>query len=213
VLHGIQSLRAGSYSLAEEQFRQALSMDAENPQAAYYLAVAQQKRGALNEAAASFRRALADSPQGGFLHAQLGLTLAVLRDPSAGGHLERALELAKDDTEARLTVARGFLALEAWSKAEGTLLDAEQQDSSHPEILAELFQLYVLLGNYEAARPYAQRAAAANPADARVQYRVGMFWAGEGEVARAREALTRAAALEPQNQKIRALLERVSAQP
>ena len=112
-----------------------------------------------------------------------------------------------------LVAGRGFVILEDWSSAEGALLAAARYDAAHPEVLAELFQLYALLGKQEPARQYAGQAAAANPEDARVQYRVGLFWAGEGEVIKAREALTRAATLDPGNKKIQSLLDRISAHP
>jgi tetratricopeptide (TPR) repeat protein len=96
-----------------------------------------------------------------------------------------------------LTAGSGLMALEQYDRSEVTLARALELWPGHPRVLALLFQLYVLREDGPKARNYATLALQANPKDARLYYRVGLFWAAEQDLPRAAETLRQALSLEP----------------
>src|SRR5260370_14090947 len=59
---GLQYLRAGWFDRAEPLFRSALARHGERPEILHFLAVCLSQRGALSEAEAMWRKALAQDP-------------------------------------------------------------------------------------------------------------------------------------------------------
>ena len=211
VLFGTRSLYSGDYKTAAEQLSRALASDPSNAEALYYFGVAMQKLEKPAEAVEAFEKALSINPKLALAQANLGLTLAAMGNgDKARPHLARAMELEPRDFSVNLTAARGYLALEDFGAAEMALMRSLELYPSEPQALAELFQLYALWDKSELARRYAALAAEANPNDARLQYRLGLFWAAEHDFDRAREALKRAAAMAPGNPEIRHMLDEIS---
>ena len=108
-----------------------------------------------------------------------------------------------------LFAGRGFLRLEDFARAEAALVRALDLWPSHPGALAGAFELYVMWDKTQRARAYADLAAEANPNDAKLLFLVGLFWAGEGELERARSRLQRARTALPGDNNISDLLAKV----
>jgi tetratricopeptide (TPR) repeat protein len=206
VLHGTQALMAGNAGFAIEHFERATAKDPASAQAWYYAGVAHVRQRQFARAAECLVRSLELDPSSVAAHAWLGFALAAGKDTRAADHLEAAAVKAAGDFDAQLTVSRGFLLLERWDRAEGCLLRSLEIFDGHPATLAELFQLYVVTDRLHEARRYAALAADANPGDAAIQYKVALFWAGDGQRDKALESAGAAARLAPQNEQIRRLL-------
>src|ERR1700716_2633720 len=70
---GLQYLRAGWFDRAEPLFRSALARHGERPDILHFLAVCLSQRGALSDAEALWRKALAKDPNEPMLSYNLGL--------------------------------------------------------------------------------------------------------------------------------------------
>ncbi|MCI0625788.1 MAG: tetratricopeptide repeat protein [Acidobacteria bacterium] len=196
LIFGTNYLRQGDPGNAEQHFATALQSDPQNAEALYYLGLVQQQKGEHLKAIDTFQKALSVNPHLAIVHANLGLTLASLdRAEQARPHLERAVDLDSDDFGVNSSSGRGFLMLEDFPRAEKALLRSLQLWPSQSSVLIDLFQLYVLCGKNEQARRYAELAVDANPLDARLHYRVGLFWAAEQDFDRAKVALQKAVEL------------------
>lgn len=198
LIFGTNYLRKGDYRLAEERFISALRSDPQNTQALCYLGLVQQQKRELNLAVKTFEKALAIQPDLAVAHANLGMTLAGLgRAEAARYHLQRGAELDRDDFGVTFAAGRGFLALEDFPRAEISLSRSLELWPSQAEVLIDLFQLYALWGKSQEARRYADLAVVGSPQDARLRYRIGLFWAAEQDFERARKELQTAVTLKP----------------
>lgn len=198
LIFGTNYLRNGDHRLAEERFTSALRSDPLNPQALCYLGLVQQQKRELNLAAKTFEKALAIQPDLAVAHANLGLTLASLgRAEAARYHLQRGAELDQNDFSVTIAAGRGFLALEDFPRAEVSLSRSLELWPSHAEVLMDLFQLYVLWGKSNEARRFADLAIERSPQDARLHYRIGLFWASQQNFEKARKEFQTAVTLKP----------------
>ena len=210
IMRAGDAFKAGDYDSAEAQYREALGRDPDNTQALYYLGLIQKNKGQLSEAAESFQKALAGRPDLAVARANLGLTLAGLgQADQARSHLQQAIGADRDDFEVTYAGGRGFLTLRDFPAAETPLLRSLELWPDHPRVQADLFQLYALWGKIDAARKQVRSAIAANPKDSRLHYLAGLFWAGDGELDRARDVLRVAAKLSPNDVKVAHLLSRM----
>jgi tetratricopeptide (TPR) repeat protein len=210
ILRAGDAFRAGNYSSAEAQYREALGKDPDNTQALYYLGLIQKNKGQLREAAESFQKALAVRPDLAVARANLGLTLAGLgQADQAHIHLRQAIDADRDDFEVTYAGGRGFLTLRDFPAAETPLLLSLELWPDHPRVQADLFQLYALWGKIDAARKHVRSAIEASPNDSRLHYLAGLFWAGDGQLDRARDVLGVAAKLSPNDVKVARLLAKI----
>ena len=210
VARAANSIATGNYSFAETQLREAVRIDPENVQALYHLGMVQQEQHKFAEAVNTFRTVLSLDPELAMARATLGLALAELgRSEDALSELGKALESGVGSYEVALFAGRGFLRLEDFARAEIALVRALDLWPSHPQALAGAFELYVMWDKTQRARAYADLAAEANPHDAKLLFLVGLFWAGEGELERARSRLQRARTALPGDNNISDLLAKV----
>ncbi len=193
VIFGTNYLKQGDFSRAEEQFTSAVLIDPTNTEALYNLGLVQQHKGDYAAAVETFKRALTLNPNLPILHAYLGQLLAKQgRAAEARLHLARAGELEAQDFAVSYAIARGFLLLRDYPQAESWFLHSLQLWPNRPAVLIELFQLYTIVENTEKAQLFAERAIEATPQDARLRYRVGLFFASEKQFGRAIEELRKA---------------------
>ena len=103
---------ASAESAALKEFEQELRIDPTNANAAYEIGEMQRKSGQLDEAAASFRRALEAYPEFEEALVGLGRTLLAAGDPAAAlPHLRKAVSLNPRDEVAFYQIAQAHRAL------------------------------------------------------------------------------------------------------
>lgn len=153
VLHysrGIAYERSGNEAASEADFRAALAINPEQPQVLNYLgySMVEQNRN-LDEALDMIERAVAASPQSGYIVDSLGWVLYRLgRFDEAVGHMERAVELLAVDPvvndhlgDVYWAVGRQREAEFQWSRAL-SFIDAEDNDSeADPERIRRKMEL------------------------------------------------------------------------
>src|SRR5258708_27685541 len=86
---GLQYLRAGWFDRAEPLFRSALARHGERPDILHFLAVCLSQRGALGDAEALWRKALAKDPNEPMLSYNLGLVAPRHGPPAAAARALR----------------------------------------------------------------------------------------------------------------------------
>jgi Flp pilus assembly protein TadD len=198
VLLGMDFLRAAKYDLAEENFTSAVSIDPQNLQALYQLGFTLQQKQEYAQALDVYHKLLSLNPRIAVVHAEMGLMLATMgRNTEAHSHLEQALELDNDNFRVTLAAGRAFFLLEDYSRAEASLLRAQELFPSQPTVLVNLFQLYESWGKTIPAQRYAKLAIDANPRDGRLLAQTGTFWLEQRDFVQARRDLERAIGLDP----------------
>jgi tetratricopeptide (TPR) repeat protein len=198
VVLGTEYLRNGNYDLAEENFGRAVASDPQNLQARYQLALTWQQKQEYTKAINAYQEVLSLNPRIAVVHAELGLLLATMgRKAEAEPQLEQAVGLDQDSFRVSLTTGRAYLILADYSRAEASLLRAQQLFPSQPTVLINLFNVYQRWEKASPARQYAKLAADADPQDGALLGQTGAFWLQQRSFGQARRDLERAIALDP----------------
>ncbi len=194
---GTAAFEAKNWARAIGEFQAVLASNPPEPQgstAAYDLGVAQAHLGRNDDAAASFRMAIAKDP--GFLAAMANLVATdLLRNDitEARKVADRFVSLAPDS--ARAHYSRGLAAI-AGNDFAAARDDFSQLLKADPRYAVAHYDLGIAethLGSYAAAATEFNAALALSPSYARARFALGTVLLHNGEKAAAREAFDRAA--------------------
>ncbi len=153
---GWQSLQSGRGQEAEQQFRQALAVDARSAEALHGLAVIGHQTGNFQFALELFDRALAVDPSNASVHVNRGNTLnAVKKHDEAVESYRRALALSPGLVSALINMANALNAIGQLDAAIEALEQAGVRQPDSAEVLNNLGNLYKDRGEVrEAMRCY-----------------------------------------------------------
>ena len=182
--------RRGRYGEAAEHLRQGLKTTPNNPQAHYFLGLCYSKQSQLAEAIEQFRSAVRLAPK--FIPSRYNLGLALLllgRNDDAIEEFEEALRVLAGMGPSAET--SGFLAL------------------THRGLADALFRR----GKHDQALKHLEEALRANPNLGSAYSLRGEIASAQGRPDQAREDFRRALALDPRDERSRALLEALSGRP
>ena len=219
-------LRGAPLDLVVENYRTASRLEARLPTIFFRLGEALTRSGQLEEAAAAYEQAVTIDPQLAVAHRGLGqVALAQGRPAEAIEHLQRVLELGGDRNRATLTsLAQAQMRNGDSAAAEETARRAsevnvdlpvpdpvrvrvQQMNLSSRECNRRAVQL-IQSGRYEDALAQMLLVEESRPDEPSTHYRIGLCLARLGRVEEALPRLERAAELAPENEIVRAELER-----
>jgi tetratricopeptide (TPR) repeat protein len=183
-MQGVALSRLKRPAEAREAFTKMMSA-ATPAQASFLMGKAGYETGNFEEAAASFRQALAADPNLEGAHRELGKTLISLRDDD---NAEKELRLAGPaDTEA-LYFLGALLSQKQPTEAEALLKKAREQSPDFWGPLYYLGRLEAEQGRTKEAIPLLERAAKMNPEESAIQYQLGRAMQKAGREPEARAA-------------------------
>ncbi len=188
---------------AVEQFRAALTIDAQNPHAHALMALALTDCRRLEAARHEAELALQGFPDGAFYHYVLGVVLgASHRWKEAQNALENAIALDPDEAAYHARLAWIFVGQEKWREAgqsAGLSLALDPDEAG-----AHLCLGYSLLqtGQKEAAKAHFERAVALEPENEQAHNALGLYFARTGQAERGLEHVTEALRLNPEARNI-----------
>lgn len=193
VAPGIEALKSGDLSTAEDIFSSALRKGIKHPLIYHNLGVIAQQRGKHLEAISRFRQALALQPDFAPSHLLLGSSLLALkRDVEALGELRRAVTLMPKEPRARLQLAKAYEASGNWIAAVQQLQILVELAPQEPEYSYQLGRAWTKLSGWSY-----QRISQVNPRSARLQQALGQEYAIQGKYDLALAAFQKAAQLDP----------------
>lgn len=205
--------RQGEIEPGIDCLRRAIALIPTDPEAHYGLGTFLKEKGDLEGAIAELQTAVDYDP--GLLQAQYNLGLVLVRRGTpdlALRHFRAALESGPDHVPSMLELAELYITLGPASRAIPLLERALPLASpgEQASILANLGNARARLEDHEAAAAAFARALALDPGDAHTHYMLGCSIYALGRVAEAREAWTRALALDSQLQAARENLSRTA---
>jgi Tfp pilus assembly protein PilF len=188
----------GEWARAEAELRRALALEPGEPLAStahYDLGLAEARLGRLDEARASFARAVAGD--GDFVAARVNLVAVdLMRDDLAAARGDADALLARAPQSARGLYESGLAALRA-GDATTALRDFGALLARDPQYATGRYQLALAemkAGRFDDAERDLRSALALAPAFARARFALGAVLLHAGKRAEARDAFTRAAA-------------------
>lgn len=192
---GVALESSGRAAEAAAAFRNAVARDPAMARARLRLGALLGEAGQLEEALAHLREATTLAPESGEAHHYLSVALLRLGDvTTALEHERRAITLATSAGNADLLgTARytlGLLLRETGEMAEAleNLEAARVEFPENTDLLAELAHTHHLAGDHAAAIEVQAQVIDSRPADADARYRLGVFFAANGDRAAAQRA-------------------------
>jgi Flp pilus assembly protein TadD len=204
---GVWYANHGDNTRAAAEFREALRLRPQYPQAHNNLGMTAEARGDLDQAAAEYRAALALKPDFAEAHNNLGAVLAHLpgHKSDAVDEFKEAVRLQPEFATAHSNLGRALLALPG-RQAEG-LAELRLAVRMRPDLADVHSNLAYALadqpdGGEEAVREY-RAALQINPGSAEIRNNLGLALMAQGDFAEAAEELTQALATNPRLVEVR----------
>lgn len=190
--------RAGDLDAAEAAYRALLEGAPDDADAHHLLGVLLQKRGDFARAEAAIRRAVELDPDCAQFHLSLGGVLMQQgRDADAQASLERAVELDPNAPEAHALAGFAHARAGDLAGAEARFRIGRRADADDPLLLLGLGNMYLAREQAEHALKFLTRAAEQRPADAMIQFSLGLAFFEQGNYAFADKAFENAVRLQP----------------
>ncbi len=157
-----------------------------------------------------YRRAIEQFPDRAEAHRELGGSLLLLGRPEeAVAELRTSLRLLPGQADALGELGYALLLRRKCDQAAAVLQEARTLDLRSPDIAAHLGDALACLGKTDEAITAYEAALARAPDNARALFHLGLMHSKNGDKARARAALERAATLDASNPKIGQALRRL----
>ncbi len=188
----------GNEKAAEEQYRKALQINVAFADAYTHLGDLYLRQERLDEAIALFLQAISVKLDFSSAYTRLGVAYARQRRfDDAIAAARRSQELAPSDPEPYVALARIYLDLESYRRAESEILSALAQDHDHPGAHLVLSDLKRAQEDFQAAREVLQGLYERGIEDAQMRRAVGAALEAVSRDAGRHAALTARAAAEP----------------
>jgi predicted O-linked N-acetylglucosamine transferase (SPINDLY family) len=188
----IQAHQAGRAVEADALCRQALALEAEHPEALYFLGVLASERGDLNAAGELLERAIAADDQMPESHYALGRLRQVQgRHGEAERHYRAAAALDDALADPHERLGELMAAQGRWADAESSLRRAAALNPNSADVLRKWAVALRRLGRAVESVDTYQRAVALKPGDVEMEYHFGTALLESGRAAEAREQFRR----------------------
>lgn len=159
--------------------------------------------GEVDRAAASFRKALEHDPDYTEAISNLAVISQDLGDPVATGeYLARLVELEPGNSDARVSLALTLIARNRVEEAEGILRELLEARPGNFKALVTLGKLHMRRGEYAEAVRLLERAGGVDAGIPQLWNDLSLAYAKLGRSDRAREALRRSIALDPEQEEV-----------
>ncbi|MHB0888563.1 O-linked N-acetylglucosamine transferase, SPINDLY family protein [Acidithiobacillus sp.] len=200
VQEGLALHQRGRVLEAEPFYRQALALQAEEPDALHLLGVVLSQKGNQGEAETLVRRALGGQPHNTAYHNSLGRILLLQGRVEDGlAALEEALRLAPQNPEAHFNVGEALLAQNHPGQAEPRYRRALELKPTHAMAAFGLGRALWAQGDQPGALPWFQLASLLEPGNAAVLNQAGVAYLVLGHREEARQAFERLLQMAPEN--------------
>jgi tetratricopeptide (TPR) repeat protein len=152
LMRGRLRARKGDTSGAAAAYEQAMALEPDGERAYLLAGGAREKLHQPGQALADYQALLARWPDSVAGHYHLGLLAESQKDlATAEQHLARAVELAPDDVDARVRLARIYQKTGRAEKARATLRDAFDRSGEDPWVGEQLFRVTLEVGDRDGA--------------------------------------------------------------
>jgi tetratricopeptide (TPR) repeat protein len=207
---GVTYMRTGENSLAEQNLRKALKLDPSYDEAMYNLAE-MLRPSAPDEAVKLYRKSLEIDPN--YAAAYRGLAFVFYdteQFEEAEDYAQRALKLDRGDWAAHTILGRILRRKKNFKAAKAELQRGAEFGMQWYEAQAALASFYDDRGNFHEAAEAYRKCLALEPDNVWANRRYGAVLADMGGAAQARVFFKRALALDPQDEKSKAYLDKLS---
>jgi cellulose synthase operon protein C len=186
---------------AEQSARKALSIDANNSDAIFLLAQAQQQKGSLDEAKATFEQLQQKNPRDPRAYALLGMIEENQHDwQQAEQQYQKALDLQPDNAVAANNIA--YLMLQHGGNLDMALAFAQTARRgmpNSPNTADTLASIYLRKGNYQLAEGLLNEAVQKVPDNQSYRYHLGLAYQGMKDIPKAKSCFQHALEMNPKS--------------
>jgi tetratricopeptide (TPR) repeat protein len=191
-------LQRSRYDLAEEELRQSLAANPEDPHAHALLAYSLAEQNKLPEAEDAARQAVRLAPDDPYGHYIMGWIKVQRNDlQCARRAVEKAICLNPENSDYHGLQASIYLRAQRWQEALGAANEGLRHDATHQECLNHRAMALVKLNRREDAHQTISQALQENPEDDQTHANLGWTYLHEGQYQKALEHFSEALRLDP----------------